>query len=529
MEHAVPQTSNLPGLPLSYSDLVCKEHPDPLSSLLCFNLPRSLSGQTGPSPLSIFSSVGKQWLQNAVGDEPLDWDVLSPMFAPDPSLDMDYSPLRRPFIPLPAKDDARCLLNIYFQSFNTFCPTFDEHEFMLHFELEYPVQPEPCPAKWACVNAALALAASLDPRLSGQAGLFWKNAMMSWAPSSWKRRAFIPHRLWWLWYVPHQMDFRNRLLTRYQAVYSIGTFQSQTSSTIIPMAIRTLHGLSPTETNGSKHFEIVLVLARSLDIDHALQGGDPPTDLSDGDLYRAMPVQEMGTDSIRSFDFYEAFSALTRLKEDVYRELYSVSARKKSDSKVLARVGGLDARLEDWKHTIPEEYRPGRPTAAETIKQGNCVLVVYMHLSYHNCLLAIHRRTASFTAASLRLDSSLKMGNAIRSLNTRALISSRLCAEASRATLQLVRFIPVGSQLACGLIISHIVFALKLFAVTIVQDPSSPRVQFDLRLIRNVEAFLSQLPISAGDKGISKLREYCERYREVTENAMKQGAIQKRQ
>ncbi|KAL4904308.1 hypothetical protein BDW74DRAFT_178893 [Aspergillus multicolor] len=497
---------------LSYDDFVGQEQPDPLSSLLCFNLPRSHFGQPGSSPLSIFSSAGKQWLQNAVGDEPLDWGVLTPLFPSDPpNLDMNYPPFRRPFIPLPPKQEARHLLSLYFQSFNTFCPTFDEQEFMLHFELEYPTQPEPSAGKWACLNAALALAASLNPTFSAQAGLFWKNATMSWgaffteAPSVCSAQALVA-----------------------MAVYSLGTFQNQPCSTLIPMAIRTLHGLPPGETVGPKQLEIVSMIARSMDIDHALQSGASPTNLNSGGVYRAIPIQELGLESLHPFDFYDAFCALTCLKEDVYRGLYSVSAQEKTDSEVLARIGVLDARLEGWKHTIPVEYRPEHASAAEAIKQG-CVLVIYLHLSYYNCLLAIHRRAAPFTAGSLRLDPSYKISNALRSSNPRTLVSSRLCAEASRASLKLAKFIPVGSQLVCGMMISYVVFALKLLVILIVHDPRGPRVHLDIFLIRNLEAFLSQIPINGGDKSTTKLREYCEQYRQIAENAIKQVLIQKKQ
>jgi hypothetical protein len=171
---------------------------DPFTSLLCFSLPGSLISRPGTLlskpwnirlltsldslPFSIFSPEGKQWLHKTVGNEEFNLDILSPsIFGPDGTFGncSGPSPLPQQFIHLPHKDIARSLLRTYFETCNSFCPTFEEHEFMLWFELEYPVAPG-CEAKWACVNATLALACLLDQHFHSKAWLFWKNATLSW-------------------------------------------------------------------------------------------------------------------------------------------------------------------------------------------------------------------------------------------------------------------------------------------------------------------------------------------------------------
>lgn len=136
----------------------------------------------GSSPLSLLSSTGKQWLQDAIGDEALDWDVLSPSLPGLDPADVDLvGPLfNRQYTSLPPKDEARHLLNRYFEVFNPFCPLIDEQDFMLWFEQQYPIQPESSAENWACLNAALALACLLDQDFSSQAWLYWKNAAQSW-------------------------------------------------------------------------------------------------------------------------------------------------------------------------------------------------------------------------------------------------------------------------------------------------------------------------------------------------------------
>ncbi|KAL4940213.1 hypothetical protein BDV06DRAFT_24495 [Aspergillus oleicola] len=476
-------------------------NPDPLSSLSCFTLPRSLVNQPLSYPFSVFSSAGDQWLQDALGDEPLDWGLMLPSsFGPELT-DADFFPssLRRQFIALPPKDEARRLLSTYFESINPFCPTLEEHEVMLHFEQEYPILPESSAEKWACLNATLAVACLLDRNSCSKAWLFWKNATMSWG-------AFFTH-------APSLLSAQ-ALIT--MTMYLIGTFHNNLSSTLIPMAVRTLHGLSPAEMSISRQARMVLMITRSLDIDSALQSGISPACLGLGE------ADDIEFPSLQLFDFFDAFCGLICLKEDIYRALYSISAQDKSDSEVISRVGQLDARLEQWKSNIPLEYQPGHPDAAHTLKRGNCSLLVHLHLSYYNCLLTIHRRAIPCTTTlSMRLDPMHSPDYTVRSSNSRTLVSERLCAEAARASLKLVKHIPEDNPLICGVMVHYLVFALKLLVILIVQDARSPRAHADAILLRNMEDALSSISESRNDQSILKLIDYCAQYRQVAEKAIK--------
>ncbi|KAL4794965.1 hypothetical protein BDV19DRAFT_178374 [Aspergillus venezuelensis] len=477
-------------------------NPDPLSSLSCFTLPRSLVNDPRSQPFSVFSSAGDQWLQDAVGDEPLDCNLMLPSSIGPDLTDADFhSSLRRQFIALPPKDEARRLLKTYFESVNPFVPTFEEHEVMLHFEQDYPILPESSAEKWACLNATLAVASLLDPDSCSKAWLYWKNATMSWG-------AFFTH-------TPSLLSVQ-ALIT--MTVYLIGTFHNNLSSTMVPMAVRTLHGLSPAEMSISRQARMVLMITRALDIDYALQVGASPACLSLGE------ADDTDFPSLPLFDFFDAFCGLIRLKEDIYRALYSLSAQDKSDSEVISCVGELDARLEEWKANIPAEYRPGHPDAAHTIKRGNCALVVNLQLCYYNSLLTIHRRTIPCTSAlSMQLDSVKSSNLTFRSPNPRSLVSERLCTEAARSSLKLVKHIPQDNPLISGVMVHYLVFALKLLVILIVQDARSPRAQADIILLRKMEDVLSSICESRKDQSIIKLIEYCVQYRQVAEKAVKQA------
>ncbi|KAL5337370.1 hypothetical protein BJX70DRAFT_399672 [Aspergillus crustosus] len=505
-----PETNTLlPPLLQHFTTLFDADHAttDPFSSLFCFSLPRSLVSRPGSSPFSIFSPEGRQWLDKAVGEESFDWDVLSPFaFGPDEVFGTTRPPLPQQFIHLPSKDVARSLLHTYFQDFNSFCPTFEETDFMVGFELDYPISPESS-EKWACLNAALALGCLLDQDLQSKAWLFWKNATLSW-------EAFITH-------APSLLSAQ-ALVT--MTLYLMGTFHSNPSSTMVPMAIRMLSGLSPKQEGLSHQFQFVRMITRSLDIDHALQAGMPPTDLGVDDCIDPHNFTALEDPNL-AFDCYPTICRLVEIKEDVYRELYSIAAQRKSDYEAISTVGELDTRLEQWKNDIPEKYQPGHPRAQDTIKQGISDILLHIHISYFNCVLVIHRRSFPNTVWSTTLNALPTTHHAIRSSNPRVLKSTQLCADAARATLRLVKNIPRHNPLIRGVMLKYAIFALKLFVILTVQDPHSPRARADIMLMRNVEDVLAAIPVSGEDRSIQKLIEYCAGYRDVAERAVHGVAV----
>ncbi|KAJ0425007.1 hypothetical protein BJY00DRAFT_275715 [Aspergillus carlsbadensis] len=486
---------------------------DPFSSLLCFSLPGSLISRPDASPFSIFSPEGKQWLRKAVGNEGFNSDILTPsIFGPDGIFGNDIGPppVQQQFIHLPHKDIARSLLRTYFECCNSFCPTFEEHEFMLGFELEYPIGPDSSD-KWACLNAILALACLLDPQFCSKAWLFWKNATLSW-------ESFMT--------CTPSLCSAQALLT--MTLYQLATFHTNPASSMVPMAVRILSGVSPPEGRMSQQFQFVRMVAQSLDLDHAIQAGVPPTEM--GTLaYTIAPFSpEVIGDLNMPFDSYPAFCQILQLKEDAYRELYSLSAQDKLDYEVVAAVGQLDEQLEKWRHDIPEDYRPGHSKSKGAFSHGISNNVLYLHLSYYNAVLVIHRRSLSYGAWP---DTSRRPASTTHpawSSNSRALTSTHLCAEAARATLRLVKYISKHNPLTRGLMFNYVLFALKLLVTLTVQDPHSPRARADILLMRNLEDAISSIPVGHDERSTQNLVEYCTHYRDIAQRAIDQGISRKR-
>ncbi|KAL4860950.1 hypothetical protein BDV12DRAFT_180934, partial [Aspergillus spectabilis] len=302
-----------------------------------------------------------------------------------------------------------------------------------------------------------------------------------------------------------------------QTLYLLGTFHNNPSSTMVLLAIRMLSGIPPPQDGVSQQFQLVRMLVQALDIDHALPVGMPPTELGAVDYSTTPMLLDSYEDPTILFDCYPVFCRLLELKEEVYYQLYSVSAQSKSDYQVIEAVDQLDSQLEQWRSDIPERYRLDHPKARGAIEQGISDAVLQLHLSYYNYILVIHRRSILLgqypnTSKSLYI--------APRSSNPRALILTQLCAEAARTSLRLVKHILKDNPMTRGVMLHYAVFALKLLVILTVQDPSSPRARADILLMRNLEDVLSAICAGHEERSTQNPIEYCTRRRDIAEQAI---------
>ncbi|KAB8264456.1 hypothetical protein BDV32DRAFT_135349 [Aspergillus pseudonomiae] len=86
--------------------------------------------------------------------------------------------------------------------------------------------------------------------------------------------------------------------------------------------------------------------------------------------------------------FFTPFARMAIIQSQIYRRLYSVIARNKTDSELLSTIRDLDQLLEDWKLSIPMDARPSlthRPTGGEDIPSA------VFQLQYHYCMATIHQ------------------------------------------------------------------------------------------------------------------------------------------
>lgn len=204
--------------------------------------------------------------------------------------------------------------------------------------------------------------------------------------------------------------------------------------------------LSPVEVEQRKR---VFWIAYLLDKDMCLRSGRPPTQ-DDDDMNVELPAEDPGdnigniplSDGKGKVNLFRLMCTFSQISGMIYKRLYSTKASKFSDGELLNSIGELDRELEDWKESIPLDFRP-----ENEIKASHTPLILHLvvlHFSYYNSLTTIHRMSVHHGYWSNRLSSYAISGLNARPLNPRVFSSSQICVSAARSTIQLLKYIPQG-------------------------------------------------------------------------------------
>ncbi|RYP83664.1 hypothetical protein DL770_005357 [Monosporascus sp. CRB-9-2] len=519
------------------------EEVEALSEMMC-SLVTTPAGETryigSSSGFSIFSPKGIEWVNQKTGDTSFQ-KMISDVSIDDQRWN-NWKPevfgdlFRRPiFRPLPSKPEAMSLLKDYFDNFNCMFPLFHQPTFMHLVERQYSADPYQGSGWWASLNCVLAIAYRL-------------RVMSNLVPQEEDEKAWahVKNALG----VFAELTMRNTDLLSVQALLAIalfmqGTPNQQPSFVLVSAAIRLSHSiglhkrgtgfnLNPIEIEQRKR---VFWIAYMLDKDLCLRSGRPPTQDDDDmnvDLPDPDPADNIGNiplaDGKGKMNLFRAMCELTTIESRVYRRLYSTKATKLSDGELLQIIGELDKELEDWKDSIPIDFRP-----EHEIKASHTPLilhVVMLHFSYYNALTTIHRMSVHHGYWTSRLSNYAIQGRNTRPLNPRVFSSAALCASAARASISLLKYIPQGDFSCVWMALYFPVSALITLFGNILQNPLDPRAKSDTKLMNLVVTFLSTLGEEVETGGIRRMLSVCSEFehiaRVVIDKAEKESSKRKR-
>jgi hypothetical protein len=116
---------------------------------------------------------------------------------------------------------------------------------------------------------------------------------------------------------------------------------------------------------------------------------------------------------------------LSIIKSRAHTALYSVRALQKSDAELLKAIRELDDELEQWRLSVPPDWRPTMSFKFEAPDPNASMHSVMLRLNYHLCMTIIHQ-ASSRCKAWVNVQSRITEG-----------VSSSLAlsVEASRSTL----------------------------------------------------------------------------------------------
>ncbi|KGO45588.1 hypothetical protein PEXP_061850 [Penicillium expansum] len=212
---------------------------------------------------------------------------------------------------------------------------------------------------------------------------------------------------------------------------------------------------------------------------------------------------------------------LALIRSQIYKHLYSVTAADRPLAEVAAAVAMLNQKLQQWKDSIPTEFQPDPRRLSDSSKSTIAVTLVFLHLSYFNCLIAIHRVTA---ARGSRLAMDLVERNSVYTPpHPVVFMSESLCTKAATASIDLMKYMPKSNITLIGIMIYYPILASKTLSSAIVQNPRDTSRIYHIRLIMQVETFVSSLVLDTPNEGIDGLLKDCAEYRSLAEAAVREA------
>uniref|UniRef100_A0A093UTA2 Putative transcriptional regulatory protein n=1 Tax=Talaromyces marneffei PM1 TaxID=1077442 RepID=A0A093UTA2_TALMA len=519
--------------PVSQED---KEHEvEALSDMMC-SLVTNNCGETryigSSSGFSIFSPRGIQWVNEKTGDTSFH-DMIQAAYIDDnkwmywkPEIFSDIF-ARRVFKPLPPKEEAMSLFRDFFDNFNALLPLFHEPTFMHLVERQYSRDPYEGSGWWASINIVLAIShrlrvmSHLVPQEEDKkAWLYLKNAMG----------------------VLTELTMRNTDLLSVQALLGMslflqGTPNPQPSFFLVAAAIRLSHSiglhkrgslfnLNPVEVEQRKR---VFWIAYLLDKEPPVQDDDD----MNVELPSEIPPDNVGIIPLVTgegqVNIFRVMCRFAIIQSRVYKRLYSTKAAKQSDGELLNTIGELDRELEEWKDSIPLDYRP-----EHDIKTTHTPLILHVmiiHFAYYNCLTTIHRMAVHHGYWTSRLSNYAIQGLNARPLNPRVFSSANICVAAARASINLIKYIPQGDFACVWLVLYYPVSALVTLFANILQNPQDARARPDIKSMNVVVNFLSMLGSDESNGSVRRMLSVCaefERIARVVVDKAEKEALSKR-
>ncbi|CAK96324.1 hypothetical protein M747DRAFT_311751 [Aspergillus niger ATCC 13496] len=310
------------------------------------------------------------------------------------------------------------------------------------------------------------------------------------------------------------MDCRSfpQLITRQvQLQYFLGDLRS--AGVTLSIATRLLYALGahilPTKATPSRapvydksdircHLRDLFWLCYSFDKDICIRTGQPPSlndthcDLSLPDDYVQLQninlQHDMPPVNDNTIPLYPWDLRLSMLKSRIYEGLYSAVSLYQSASQLLSSIRALDETLEQWRVSLPSDFRPTLYFSDDTHISANVnTQAVMLRLAYYHCVTSIHQAANRYRNSALD-----PAGTWLSGITS----SINLSITASRSTLSyLKRVLPIIKGKCFWIILFYAITAvLTLFCDTI-SDPHGPDVHHNVELLQDVPGLIHRVPV----------------------------------
>ncbi|KAK6363371.1 hypothetical protein TWF730_000804 [Orbilia blumenaviensis] len=454
------------------------------------------------SGFSIFSPKGIQWVNSKTGDRAFQKMLVKLMQAdhkfehwrPD-VWDAVFSTKCQN--PLPSKEEAESYAQEYFSTVNLLFPLYHQQSFESLLEEQYSDNPPKGTGWYASLNMVLAVGSRIR-------GSKLKTPSEAEDSRGWKlfQNAMCMYPILTL----QNTDIHSIQALLAMALFLQGTANPQPLYNIISAAVRVafsvgLHRRADAFGFGreeAEHRKRVFWIAYCIDKDIALRSGRPST-INDEDINVELPEEESfdGLGVIRLSDgqgkvnLFRRNCRFAQIQSRVYMQLYSAKAAKQTDGELLNTIGDLDRELEEWRDSMPLDFRPEHEISDAYIE--TTMPIVLMHFSYFNCLATIHRMSIAHSYWTNRLAQYAVSGLSTRPLNPRVFSSAALSVSAARSSIHLLKYVNQNDINCVWLVFYYPVTALITLFANILQNPQDANAKTDLKLMGVVIDFLNKI------------------------------------
>ncbi|CAH0047768.1 unnamed protein product [Clonostachys solani] len=177
-----------------------------------------------------------------------------------------------------------------------------------------------------------------------------------------------------------------------QSIFSMNLCGLQIQDTLISQAARMVVTLRYHKdiVSEAKHLRVFWVIY-ALEKQQAIHGRAcsliPDEDIAC--VVPPFPEAQVGT-----FNWFVAFIRIGRISSIVYNSLFSISASLRSRESYQVAMGHIRRILEDWRQSIPAEYRPGDSASFPASPTMSISLIaLQVHYSYYHIIIALERLT----------------------------------------------------------------------------------------------------------------------------------------
>ena len=294
---------------------------------------------------------------------------------------------------LPTKAAALELVKETFTSYNKFLPIFDEEDFLQEFQVKYETSNPGDPGWWACVNIVLSLAYRLravrthgPTHANTQAGGYFQNAL-----------SVVP-----------DLSFSYRSLSAVQALVGMasilqGTPNPEPSSVLTAAALRLAQNMnmhrecsnSNLTTSQAEQRRRVFWIAYILDKDISLRLKRPFSQ-DDDDMDVQLPSKKRFAISDHEIEscavnLLNYRIGLAVIQGQVYKQLYSIQARRQSELQRAIAAQELFSALSYWKSIAQPELPEESEILSGCKLSDEMIHKVVLRLTYIHCLTMIDR------------------------------------------------------------------------------------------------------------------------------------------